>query len=118
MIDVRLITEMREAIIPNGNGSSINIVGTRIAMGIGTTTATDSSYFMDNHHSNLHGARDGYYPISESNLKTLLGAAEVDLTPVKAQIDKEREREREERETEEQHVVVMKVEEKEQKKYK
>ena len=88
MIDGRLVAEISAQIIPNGNTSNINIRGT----GIGTTTTTDNSYFMD---SNLYGAKDGYYPIYESILKTsivpLCGAAEVDLTPVKAQIDPERE---------------------------
>ena len=95
MIDGRLVAEIREEIIPNGNGSNINIRGTGIGMGIGATIATDNSYFMNSNH----GVSNGYKAISESNLKTsivpLHGAAEVDLTPVKAQIDKEREQERE-----------------------
>ena len=44
MIDGRLVTEISEEIIPNGNRSNINIGGTRIVMARGTTTATDNSY--------------------------------------------------------------------------
>ena len=111
-----VVTEIREEIISNENGSTINTRGTGIGMGICTTTATDFIYFMD---STLHGASDGYYSISESNLQTsivpLRGAAKVDLTSVKAQIDKEEEKKEKEKN---EDVVVMKVEESNRKKYK